>query len=108
MEPNGSGGGLGGRFLITLRLHFIASGLKHDPEKCEALFGKRSCSHKHVERDDDSKKSHPALGIFALDVNSGVNKPVAGVATAISQAAPACLRPYKGVTIPAKRKTGPE
>jgi hypothetical protein len=35
--------------------------LKHDPEKWEPLFGKRSCSNKKLERDDDSKKSHPAL-----------------------------------------------
>jgi hypothetical protein len=38
------------------------SPLKHDPEKWEPLFGKRSCSNKELERDDDSKKSHPALG----------------------------------------------
>jgi hypothetical protein len=25
-------------------------------------FPKRSCSNKKIERDDDSKKSHPALG----------------------------------------------
>jgi hypothetical protein len=25
-------------------------------------FPKRSCSNKQIERDDDSKKSHPALG----------------------------------------------
>jgi hypothetical protein len=43
--------------------------LEHDPEK-HALgldprvgtgFPKRSCSNKKIERDDDSKKSHPAL-----------------------------------------------
>ena len=53
-------------------------GLEHDPEKaCPALdagwvpvfprdkreaFARRSCSNKKIERDDDSKKSHPALG----------------------------------------------
>jgi hypothetical protein len=45
-------------------------GLEHDPEK-HALgldprvgtgFPKRSCSNKKIERNDDSKKSHPALG----------------------------------------------
>jgi hypothetical protein len=34
-------------------------------------FPKRSCSNKKIERDDDSKKSHPALdrieNTFALD-----------------------------------------
>src|SRR6516225_8744849 len=34
---------------------------RHDPEKWEPVFGKRSCSNKEVERDDDSKKNHPAL-----------------------------------------------
>jgi len=41
--------------------------LKHDPEKWEPVFGKRSCSNKDVERDDDSKKHHPALH-FKRDV----------------------------------------
>src|SRR5262245_52729310 len=31
------------------------------PKKWEPVFGKRSCSNKEPERDDDSKKSHPAL-----------------------------------------------
>jgi hypothetical protein len=34
---------------------------EHDPEKWEPVFGKRSCSNKKLERDDDAKKSHPAL-----------------------------------------------
>src|ERR1700680_2812857 len=34
---------------------------KHDPEKWTPVFGKRSCSNNKVERDDDSKKNHPAL-----------------------------------------------
>ena len=34
--------------------------LEHDPEKWEPVFGKRSCSNKELERDDDSKKNHPA------------------------------------------------
>jgi hypothetical protein len=32
---------------------------EHDPEKWVPVFGKRSCSSKKIERDDDSKKSHP-------------------------------------------------
>src|SRR5580700_8572244 len=35
--------------------------LQHDPEKWVSVFGKRSCSDNKPERDDDSKKSHPAL-----------------------------------------------
>jgi hypothetical protein len=35
--------------------------LKHDPEKWTPVFGKRSCFNNKLERDDDSKKSHPAL-----------------------------------------------
>src|SRR6516162_125674 len=35
--------------------------LEHDPEKWRPLFGKRSCSNKELERDDDSKKNYPAL-----------------------------------------------
>jgi|SRR6516164_1375862 hypothetical protein len=38
-----------------------SSDLEHDPEKREPVFGKRSCSNKKLERDDDSKKNHPAL-----------------------------------------------
>jgi len=40
--------------------------LEHDPEKWEPVFGKRSCSNKEVERDDDSKKNHPARVVPAL------------------------------------------
>jgi hypothetical protein len=48
--------------------------LEHDPEKWVAVFpsrqtrnafARRSCSNKKIERDDDSKKSHPALSITA-------------------------------------------
>jgi hypothetical protein len=35
---------------------------KHDPEKWESLFGKRSCSNQELERDDDARKSHPTPG----------------------------------------------
>jgi hypothetical protein len=36
--------------------------LEHDPEKWMPVFGKRSCSDNKLERDDDSKRSHHALG----------------------------------------------
>src|SRR5713226_5490261 len=36
--------------------------LEHDPEKWTPVFGERSCSTNELERDDDSKKSHPAHG----------------------------------------------
>ena len=47
-----------------------AGTLEHDPEKWEPVFprdkreafARRSCSNKKIERDDDSKKSHLALG----------------------------------------------
>src|SRR6516165_7930436 len=44
--------------------------LEHDPEKWEPVFGKRSCSNRKLERDDDSKKSHPALGC-RRDIEAG-------------------------------------
>src|SRR6516225_8206847 len=40
---------------------WILCALEHDPEKWVPVFGKRSCSNKKIERDDDSKKSHSAL-----------------------------------------------
>ena len=36
----------------------LAVALEHDTEKWIPVFGKRSCSNKELERDDDSKKSH--------------------------------------------------
>jgi hypothetical protein len=37
--------------------------LEHDPEKCEAVFRKEHAQTKRkIERDDDSKKNHHALG----------------------------------------------
>jgi hypothetical protein len=39
----------------------MAFALEHDPEKWIPVFGKRSCSTNKLERDDDSKKSHPGL-----------------------------------------------
>src|SRR5215469_13957966 len=46
----------------TYRRPRKAHALEHDPEKWIPVFGKRSCSKKKLERDDDSKKSHHALG----------------------------------------------
>src|SRR5262249_53395558 len=40
--------------------------LEHDPEKWVPVFGKRSCSTKGLQRDDDSNKSYPALGVAML------------------------------------------
>src|SRR2546421_12775003 len=39
---------------------------EHGPEKWEPVFGKRSCSNKVLERDDDSKKNHRALASAAV------------------------------------------
>ena len=44
--------------------------LEHDPEKWTPVFGRRSCSNKKPKRDDDSKKSHPAL--MKLERNGSV------------------------------------
>jgi hypothetical protein len=43
--------------------------LSHDPEKWEPVFGKRSCANKELERDDDSRKNHPALVILKRQVS---------------------------------------
>jgi hypothetical protein len=44
--------------------------LKHDPEKWEPVFGKdyAQTKEKRLERDDDSKKNHPALASCLLCV----------------------------------------
>jgi NitT/TauT family transport system substrate-binding protein len=39
--------------------------LEHVPQKWEPVLRKRTCSNKVIERDDDSKKSHPALAAGA-------------------------------------------
>src|SRR5712671_2214476 len=36
--------------------------LEHDPQKWVPVFRKDHAQTKNIERDDDSKKSHPALG----------------------------------------------
>ena len=37
------------------------------PRDKREAFARRSCSNKKIERDDDSKKSHPALGLAVTD-----------------------------------------
>jgi uncharacterized protein YhaN len=39
----------------------VGLGLEHDPEKRMPVFGKRSSSNNDLERDDDSRRSRPAL-----------------------------------------------
>src|SRR5262245_53885591 len=39
-----------------------AAALARDPEKWEPVFGKDHAQTNNIERDGDSKKSHPALG----------------------------------------------
>jgi hypothetical protein len=45
------------------------------PRDKREAFARRSCSNKKIERDDDSKKSHPALDVanatFNLDPHLG-------------------------------------
>jgi hypothetical protein len=42
--------------------------MEHDPEKWKPVFGKRSCSNKKIEREDDSKKIIPLwLGLDDAD-----------------------------------------
>ena len=54
----------------------IRSSLKHDPEKWAPVFGKRSCSTKKLERDDESKRSHPVLAAaFAATLIAGTAQP---------------------------------
>jgi hypothetical protein len=45
------------------------SRLEHDPEKWKPVFRKDHARNKKIERDDDSKKSHPALGGRPAGVN---------------------------------------
>ena len=51
----------GRQYLLVTRYDRIFGSGEHDPEKWVPVFGKRSCSNKEVERDDDSKKNHPVL-----------------------------------------------
>src|SRR5450631_1384362 len=43
-------------------IDLVADCSEHDPKKWVTGFPKRSCSNKKIQRDDVSKKSHPALG----------------------------------------------
>jgi hypothetical protein len=45
--------------------------LEHVPQKWEPVLRKRTCSNKELEQDDDSKKSHPALGIAVTRMSVG-------------------------------------
>ena len=60
---------------LRVRIRHIApqiATLEHDPERWlrffprdkREAFARRSCSNKKMERDDDSRKSHRALGRF--------------------------------------------
>jgi hypothetical protein len=53
--------GVGNRPTDGVVKKILSARLKHDPEKCAAVFRKRSCSIKELKRDDDSTKSHRAL-----------------------------------------------
>ena len=44
------------------------------PRDKREAFARRSCSNKRIERDDDSKKSHPALD-FSSEADSGLSHP---------------------------------
>jgi uncharacterized repeat protein (TIGR03809 family) len=57
------------------------SALQHDPEKWVPVFRKDHAQTKKLERDDDSKQSHPALGLQSQTIRLPVDVPV--------QAAPA-------------------
>jgi hypothetical protein len=46
--------------------------LARDPEKWEPVFGKDHAQNKSVERDDDSKKNHPALRQLVVFSPNGV------------------------------------
>jgi hypothetical protein len=45
----------------------VPASLEHDPEKWLPVFRKDHAQTKKIERDDDSKKSHRALGHDELD-----------------------------------------
>jgi hypothetical protein len=67
----------------------------HDPEKWTPVFGKRSCTNKVLERDDDSKISHHALigaGYIPFESEEQLRRSVAAHAAgkAPSLPSPAC------------------
>src|SRR5262245_31846097 len=45
---------------ISPTLPLDSTNAEHDPEKWMPVFGKDHAQNKKLERDDDSKKSHPA------------------------------------------------
>src|SRR5580704_3146193 len=65
--------------------------LEHDPEKWAPVFGKRSCSNNKLERDDDSKKSHPALELKLLGGGRGWNLKMDTMSSSVAAAAGAGL-----------------
>jgi hypothetical protein len=46
--------------------------LEHDPEKWVPVFRKDHAQIKEIERDDDSKKRHPALGLEPIPTLSQI------------------------------------
>src|SRR6266700_7083096 len=49
--------------------HLMRGGYRFSPRDKREAFARRSCSNKKIERDDDSKKSHPALIRQAVPCN---------------------------------------
>src|ERR1700704_2506887 len=45
------------------------------PRDKREAFARRSCSNKKIERDDDSKKSHPALGDLKMPAIMSLEEP---------------------------------
>jgi hypothetical protein len=45
--------------------------LARDPEKWEPVFGKDHAQNKNLERDDESKKNHPALALLLSPLAAG-------------------------------------
>src|SRR5262249_35911096 len=71
-------------------MRILLYALEHDPEKWEPVFGKRSCSNKELERDDDSKKSHPALERRYTGTRTVARSPPIGLSE--SRISPPCER----------------
>ena len=74
--------------------------IEHDPEKWEPVFGKRSCSNKKLERDDDSKKGHPALADSLVPCRTAFDI----YAAAAAEYSPAQVAEITGVAQAALRK----
>ena len=54
------------------------------PRDKREAFARRSCSNKKIERDDDSKKSHPALDVDFQEVVDSILTEEAEVVEAIA------------------------